>query len=296
VIVNPVAGAGSTGNKWKSIRELLTQSGLLFDYVYTDSIGHAAVLANEAALSGYKLVVSVGGDGTLNEVVNGLVEAAVPDVTLGIISTGGGSDFVRSLNIPRDYRQSCLRLANSRKVRVDIGVIEYQRSGKPAKRFFINAAGLGLDGEVVENVVKNPRPCQGTVPYVLGLLHSLAAFHNKDVTLRIGDHSEDLRVCSVVVANGRFFGGGMKVAPEADVSDGLFEVVVVGDISKLDLLLTFPRIYRGTHITHPKVRMQRATEVRIESQDRVLIQADGELLGEIPATFRILPSALSVAV
>jgi YegS/Rv2252/BmrU family lipid kinase len=269
---------------------------LLFDYVYTDSIGHATVLAKEAALSGYELVVAVGGDGTVNEIVNGLIEAAVHDVALGIISTGCGSDFIRSLGIPRDYRQACLRLVNPRKVRVDIGVIEYQSHGNPARRFFINAAGLGLDGEVVETVLKNPRFCQGTIPYLLGLFRTLAAFHNKDVTLRIDDGSEDSRVCSVVVANGAYFGGGMKVTPEADISDGLFEVMVVGDIGKLELLQAFPRIYRGTHVTHPKVRMLKATQVRIESQDRVLIQADGELLGELPATFQILPAALSIAV
>ena len=296
VIINPSAGAGSTGKKWKSIRELLTHSGMLFDSAYTDSAGHAIELAKEAALSEYKLVIAVGGDGTLNEVVNGLVEAAVPDVTLGIISTGCGSDFIRSLGIPRDYRQACLRLVNPRKVKVDIGHIEYQSHGKPTRRFFINAAGLGLDGEVVETVLKNPRFCRGTIPYVLGMLRALAAFHNKDVSLRIDDNSEDLRICSVVIANGAYFGSGMKVTPEADVSDGLFEVMVVGDIGKLELLRTFPRIYRGTHVTHPKVRTERATQIRIESLDRVLIQADGELLGEIPATFRILPSALSVAV
>ena len=254
------------------------------------------MLAKEAALSGYKLVVAVGGDGTVNEVANGLVEAAVPDVTLGIVSTGCGSDFIRSLGIPRDYRQACLRLANFHEVRIDVGLIEYQSHGNPARRFFLNAAGLGLDGEVVETVRKNLRFCRGTIPYVLGLLRALAAFHNKDVTLYIDDGSEDLRVCSVVIANGAYFGSGMKVAPEADVSDGLFEVIVVGDIGKLELLRAFPRIYKGTHVTHPKVRMQRASQIRIESPDRVLIQADGELLGEVPATFRILPSALSVAV
>ncbi len=296
VIVNPVAGAGSTAKKWKSIRELLAHSGLLFDHVLTNSKGHATVLAKEAALSGYELVIAVGGDGTVNEVVNGLVQSAVPGVTLGIISTGCGSDFVRSLRIPRDYRQASLRLANSRKVRIDVGLIEYQNHGVPVSRFFINAAGLGLDGEVVETVLGNPRFCRGTVPYVLGMLRALAAFCNKDVALRVGDGNEDIRVCSVVIANGAYFGSGMKVAPEADVSDGLFEVIVVGDIGKWELLQAFPRIYRGTHVTHPKVRMMRATQVKIESPDRVLIQADGELLGEAPATLRILPSALCIAV
>ncbi len=296
VIINPVAGAGSTGKKWESIRELLTRSGLSFDYGHTDSGGHAAALACEAALSGYRLVVAVGGDGTTNEVVNGLMEAGVPDVALGIISTGCGSDFVRSLGIPRDYRQACLRLANLHTVRIDVGHIEYQSHGVPAKRFFINAAGLGLDGEVVETVLRNPRFCRGTVPYVLGMLRALAAFHNKDVALHIDGRSEDIRVCSVVIANGAYFGSGMKVAPEADVGDGHLEVILVGDIGKLELLRAFPRIYKGTHVTHPKVQTQTASEIRIESRERVLIQADGELLGEVPAILRILPSSLTVAV
>ncbi|PIU55023.1 MAG: diacylglycerol kinase, partial [Chloroflexi bacterium CG07_land_8_20_14_0_80_51_10] len=215
---------------------------------------------------------------------------------LGILSTGTGGDFIRSLDIPRDYRQACLRLANPRKIKVDVGVVEYYSKGHLARRLFLNAAGLGFDGEVVETVAKGPKLCRGTIPYVLGLFRSLVAYRNKDVRLQVGDDSEDIRICSVVIANGGFFGGGMHVAPDADLHDGLFDIMVVGDIGKLELLRAFPRIYRGTHVTHPKVQIKRATQVTIQSSERVLVQADGELLGEVPATFRVLPSALSVAV
>ena len=297
IIVNPVAGSGSTGRKWPHIRELLTQSGFSFDYSHTEDEGHAAELAREAAGLGYEMVVAAGGDGTLNEVVNGLVGSGRADsVTLGILNTGSACDFAHFLGIPRDYNQACMRLLNPRKVPVDVGLVECQSGGQPVHRFFINAASLGLDGEVVETVAKGPKLIRGTIPYVIGLLRSLVKYRNKSVTLCIDDEQGDIRICTVVIANGGFFGGRMNVAPDADVHDGLFEVMIVEDMGKLELLRAFPRVYRGTHVTHPKVRMQRTAKLTVESAERVLVQADGELMGELPATFQVLPSALMVAV
>ena len=297
IIVNQTAGSGTTKRKWLSIRKALTQAGLSFDYVYTESNGHAFELAKEAAQAGYELVVATGGDGTINEVVNGLVASGnAKGTTMGILNTGTGCDLARFLNIPRNCQKACQRLADPYKTSIDVGLVEYQDNDKRASRYFISAAGLGFDGEVVETVHKQPRLLQGTVPYIFGVLHSLNNYQNKDIRLQIGEKSEDVRICSVVIANGGFYGKGMHVAPEASINDGLFEVIIIGDVGKLDLLRSFPKIYRGTHITHPKVRMERADQVTIQSSEQVLIQADGELIGEGPATFKVLPSALNVAV
>lgn len=297
LIVNPSAGCGSTGRKWKRIHEYLIQSGLSFDFVHTQGRGHAMELAKEAALGGYEMVVAVGGDGTLNEIVNGLLDSGnAKDITLGVLNTGTGCDFARFLGISRDYRQACLHLVNPQKVRADVGVVECQKEGQPIRRYFISAAGMGLDGEVVETAVKGPRVIHGNLPYFFGILQSLGTYRNKDIRIQLDDSVEDVRICSVIVANGGFYAGGMHIAPDANLQDGLFEVMILGDVGKLELIQVFPSAYRGAHVTHPKVRIEKAAQVIIESSERIMVQADGELVGEGPATFRIVPSALNIAI
>jgi len=296
VIVNPLAGTGLTGRKWPHIREELTHAGLSFDFMFTEGKGHAIELAREAARAGYEMVVASGGDGTLNEVVNGLVESGnATNITLGILNTGTGCDFARFLNIPRDHRLAVSRLVNPRKVLIDVGVIDCQNENLPVHRFFIGAAGLGFDGEVVKTAVSTPRVLHGNTPYFLGILHSLGTYRNKEVHLQIDENSEDIRICSVVIANAGFYASGMRMAPEADLRDGLFEVMVAGDVNKLELLQAIPKLYRGVHRTHPKIKIEKAAEVTVESLERIFIQADGEFVGEGPACFSVLPSALNIA-
>ena len=297
VIVNPVAGASSTRRKWPGIRRLLKQVGLSFDHVYTEGIGHAVELARVAAGDGYQYVVAVGGDGTVNEVANGLLHAEEPHGTaLGIISTGTGSDFARSLGIPRHYASACSFLAGSRRSLIDVGVVEYQHQGQTWRRFFVNGAGVGFDAATVAATERLPKYLGGTVPYLTGLLRTLFGYRNKPVVIRLGDKVESARILSVVVANGSYFGGGMHVAPEASLSDSLLDVVVIGDIGKLELLKALPMVYKGTHGRHPKVKMGKAARITVESSEPVLVQADGELLGEGPASFWLMPAALNVLV
>ena len=297
VIVNPAAGANSTYRKWPRISRLLGDIGLSFDYQYTEGAGHAIELARAAAGDGYGCLVAVGGDGTVNEVANGILGSdGNGSMPLGVISTGTGSDFVRSVGIPRHYVRACSCLSGSRRALIDVGVAECQRNGRPVRRFFVNAAGVGFDAAVVEATERLPKYFGGTVPYVGGLLRTLVGYRNKPVVLRIDGRIEAGDVLSVVVANGGYFGGGMHVAPEASLSDGLLDTVVFGDIGKFDLLKSLPMIYRGTHGDHPKVSMENAARVTVESTQRILVHADGELLGEAPASFWLKPAALSIMV
>lgn len=297
VIVNPAAGAASCYRKWPHIQSLLRGGGLSFDFQYTESTGHAIELARQAAGDGYRLLVAVGGDGTVNEVANGVLSAKSPEATtLGVVSTGTGNDFIRSLGIPKDYTGACQRLVGPRRLRIDAGLVEYHRNGQKCRRYFVNGAGVGFDAEVVEAVQRIPKRIGHTVPFVLGLLKTLPAYHNKDIKLSIDGRQESRRVLSVIVSNGAYFGGGMYVAPKAKVDDRRLDVLTIGDVGKLELLQVFPRVYKGTHVTHPKVRMERAERVDIESKGRILLQADGELLGEGPVRFQIVPSALCLAV
>ena len=296
IIVNPVAGANrATFRQWPHIQSLLREGGLSFDFQYTEGIGHASELAKLAASNGYRFLVAVGGDGTINEVANGLLDSAnAGTTTMGIVSTGTGNDFIKSLGIPKDYIKACKCVVGERRSLIDIGLVEFRQNGQKAKRYFINSAGVGFDAEVTEAGKGVPRFMGNTVPFVLSLLKTLPAYRNKDVRMTIDGREEKCRVLSVIVANGAYFGGGMHIAPEAELSDRRLDVLTLGDISKAELLQVFPRVYKGTHITHPKVRMEKAERVTIECDRRILLQGDGELLGEGPVTFQILPAALNV--
>jgi diacylglycerol kinase (ATP) len=298
VIINPVAGAGRTAREWPDIVGLLKKHGLNCEHDLTEAPGHAVHLAREAAKNGYDMVVSVGGDGTINEIVNGIYASGnMQNATLGIISTGTGSDYIRTVGVPHHREEACRCLAQSRKRTVDVGVVEYTNDGKTEERLFVNFAGIGFDAEIVRRTTSQFKSLGSLPSYLLGVFTTLATFANKDVTIKLDGEPLDRRICTVIMNNGRYGGGGMFTAPQAELADGWLDVLIVGDLSKPDLLRSLPRIYKGTHLTHPKVTMKRAKEIEISSSNgRVHLQADGELLGEVPARFRVMPAALNIIV
>ena len=299
VIVNPVAANGAVGKRWPQMRDILQAEGGQFDASLTKGPNHAIELAREALSAGYRTIVAVGGDGTLNEVVNGLVnEGRVdPKVNLGIIPSGTGADSVRTLGIPPDYRTACHRLLCSQPGCIDLGVITCVSEGREVRRYFLNVAGLGFDGEVAERTNRSSKALGGTLPFLSSLFVKLLTYQNKTVEITLdGQQRLQQKANSVLVCNGRYAGGGMHIGPHAALDDGLFDVIVIGDASRLEIVANLPRIYRGTHLSHPKVDEYRAREVRVQARERMFLQADGELIGEAPATFQIIPQALHVLV
>ncbi len=298
LIVNPTAANGAVGKNWLRIRDFLQAEGAKFDAVLTEEPRHATQLARQALDDGYRSIVAVGGDGTVNEVLNGLVVkgAVDPEVTLGIIPWGKGADFARMVGIPRDYAEACRHLLRSEPRPVDLGRITCFREGREVERYFINAAGLGFDGEVSEVVKRFPKVLGGAATYLACLLIGLVTYRNKNVEFSFDGQSARGRVNSVIVCNGRYFGGGMFIAPGAAFDDGLFNVVVLGNLNKLEVVVNLPRIYKGTHLTHSKVSHFAAKEIHVEARERMFLQAEGELIGEAPATFRMIPRALRVLV
>jgi len=296
VIINPLARGGRTEKIWPHINELLTETGISFDHDFTEGVGHGTELAREAVEKGYELVVAVGGDGTVNEVVNGLVdEEGKGRATLGIISTGTGGDCVRTLGIPRDYTKVCRLFSDLKGLTIDLGAVEYVSDNQRVRRFYINTAGLGFDAAVVERT-RRFKAMGGTIPFVMGFLFTFITYNGKNVAVVIDGDKEEERDLLIMVNNGRYAGGGMKFTPNADPGDGFLDVVIIGDMGKMRLLWNFPRLYRGTHITHPKVKMSRTKSVEVESVETMLLQVDGELVGQAPASFWVLPAALTVAV
>lgn len=297
VIVNPVAGAGRTAREWPRIMGLFKGNGLRFEHDLTEAPGHAVELAKTAAKKGYEIVVSVGGDGTVNEVVNGLYEAGnIKDAMLGIISTGTGGDYIRTVGISRRYEEACRCFMRPKKLTVDLGVVEYANNGSAMKRIFVNFAGMGFDAEIVRHTTQHFKALGGMFSYLLGAITTLVSYQNKKISLVIDGEELEKEVCAVVMNNGRYGGGGMFTAPDADLADGLLDVLIIGNINKADLLWSLPRIYKGTHLTHPKVTIRKAREMEIQSAQSMHLQADGEFLGELPAHFRVLPSALNIVV
>jgi YegS/Rv2252/BmrU family lipid kinase len=276
---------------------LLKSLGLRFEHDLTEAPGHARELAKSAARNGYELVVSIGGDGTINEVVNGLYDAGGnADVVLGIIGTGTGGDYIRTIGIPHAYQGACHRLVSPRKLTVDVGVVEYTSDGQMAKRLFVNFAGLGFDAEIAKTTTQRFKALGNTASYLMALLTTLIFYKNKGISLTVDGEAAERTVCTVLMSNGKYGGGGMLAAPDADLTDGFLDVLIIGDVSKPDLLWSLPRVYKGTHLTHPKVSMKKAREIEIRSGEAIPIQADGELLGELPARFYVLPAALNIAV
>ncbi|MBN1644069.1 MAG: diacylglycerol kinase family lipid kinase, partial [Dehalococcoidales bacterium] len=246
LIVNPAAGAGRTAKKWPHISRLLKKIGLKFEHDITEAPGHAIELAKAAVGKGYKFVVSVGGDGTINEIVNGLYSTGmIKDVDLGIIGTGTGSDYIRTIGVSKYYQIACQHLLNPRKISVDLGLVESLNNNVPIRRIFANFAGLGFDAEVVRATTKKYKSLGGKPAYLMGLLSTLLTYKNRNVHLTLDGQKEDRKICTIVVSNGRYGGGSMMLAPQADPSDGTFDVVIIGDITKPDLLRSIPRIYRG---------------------------------------------------
>ncbi len=297
LIVNPTAGAGRTAKHWPQIKQLLKKIGLRFEHDLTEAPGHAIELARTAVGKGYKFIVSVGGDGTINEVVNGIYDTgSIKDVALGIIGTGTGGDYIRTIGVSRNYQQSCERLLHPDKITVDLGMVEHNVNGQMKRRIFTNFAGMGFDAEVVKATTKKFKSLGSVPSYLMGLLTTLICYRNREITLKIDGKEEHRKICTIIMSNGKYGGGSMFIAPQADIKDGLFDVVIIGDVSKPDLLASLPRIYRGTHLTHPKVTLKRGRVVEIQSKSIAALQADGELLGEVPARFSVLPSALTLLI
>ena len=295
IIVNPVAGAGRTAREWPRIRELLRGQGLRFEHDQTEAPGHAIELAKEAIKKGYEIIVSVGGDGTIHEVVNGMYHGGGNgNISLGIVCTGTGSDYARTFGISRYWEEACRRLTEPTRLKVDLGAIEYSDNGRRTERVFANFAGMGFDAEIVRRTSLSFKSFGSTISYLLGIFTTLVSYRNREIKLIIDGDEMVQKVCAVVVNNGKYGGGGMFIAPDADPSDGRLDLMIIGDIGKADLIRSLPLIYKGTHGKHPKVQLRKAREVEIRSDLPLNLQADGELLGRLPVRFRVIPAALNL--
>ena len=237
----------------------------------------------------------MGGDGTISEVASGILErdGRSPRPILGILAAGRGNDFRRSVGSRISAAQLAHKLATETPPPVDAGRISFAGLDVPDD-YFINIAGVGFEPEVLKTAESEFRRLPRALGYLAAMLTTLRTYENAQLELRIDDRTLNLKANSVLVANGRFFAQGMHVAPDADIRDGLFDIVVVGNLGRLPLILTYPLLYLGRHISHPKVGVVRARRVEIRVGRELAVEADGELRGILPAIFEIVPRALRV--
>jgi YegS/Rv2252/BmrU family lipid kinase len=298
VVVNPRSAGGKTERRWPQLRQIIHEAYGPFEERFTAAPGDGTKLAREALKGGAELVVALGGDGTINEVVNGFFDGddALPG-TFGVLPSGSGGDFVKTLGTAKDLRAAASQLKSAPK-KIDVGRLTFiGHDGTETRRHFINITSFGISGLVDRYVNESSKPLGGTVAFALASLRAGTKYKNAKVRLTLdGRPPRDGKIYTVAVANGRYFGGGMKVAPEARLDDGLFDVVTLGDFGFSDLLLRGLDIYSGKHVTNPKVTIHRARRVEAtpENGEEVLLDVDGEQPGRLPATFELLPAALTV--
>jgi len=282
-IVNPAAGKGAGARIALHLAAELSAAGLGADVVSTPAPGEAARLASAAVEDGYERVIAVGGDGTANEVANGLVDT---DVALALYPIGSGNDFARALGYPRKRSKLLSFLAEARPRRIDVGEVN--------GRIFLNAAGVGIDGHVAERIVASVRVVGPTLGYFVGALVSIATYRPRqmrvtiDGTVRTGKH------LVVVAANGTHFGSGMHVAPNAKLDDGLLDIVVGGDLGRWASLVALAKLYRGTHIDGRTILGFRAPALDVELEEPLPMQLDGEASRAAALHVRVRPRALTV--
>ncbi|MHB8508489.1 MAG: diacylglycerol/lipid kinase family protein [Candidatus Dormibacteria bacterium] len=296
-IVNPASANGSTGRRWELLSRRVTEAGLPHTSLTTGGPGHAIALARGAVEAGASLVVAVGGDGTMNEVANGVLQAGERGVAVGLLPLGTGGDFRRTLGLPENMDRAVAAFIACRTRAVDVGHIAMTGlDGIPAERWFVNIADAGIGGVVVERVNRTSKMLGGRISFLYASMATLLSFRPQEVRVESAEGRFEGRAQNVVVANGQYFGGGMWVAPGASPDDGLLDVVVLGDIARFEALRSIGDIYKAKHLENPKVRSWRSAEVRVSSPERVLLDVDGEMCGTLPATFRVVPHALQVVV
>jgi diacylglycerol kinase (ATP) len=297
-IVNPASGAGKAGREWATVESWLPSSGLPYEVAKTTRPLEATEIAQQAVRESRPVVVAVGGDGTLNEVVNGFFRNGAPLPTtskLAMVPLGTGGDFRRTLRIPNDTRQAIEVLRSGVVRRLDAGCVTYQtEDGSTAVRHFINIADAGLGGEVVY-LVGNGTKRFGSATYTLAGLRALLGFKNKPMSVNIDGTTHELKKAQqVVVANCQFFGGGMQMAPSASPTDGVFDVVLIKNAGKIETMRGMSDIRSGKHLdqTNPKMELMYGKRISVTSPARVRIDLDGEAVGFLPALFEIQPGAI----
>ncbi|MDR2359618.1 MAG: diacylglycerol kinase family lipid kinase [Prevotellaceae bacterium] len=301
VIVNPKAGSGKGLTDWPVISNQMNRSGVDFSCVFTERKYHAVELAVKAVNDGYRKLVAIGGDGTINEIVNGLFiqqKVAPADVSLAVIPAGTGNDWLRMFGIPDTYSKAVQSIVNHRTILQDVGLITFYETRIKHQRYMANVAGLGFDAMV--NRLFNHLKDEGRYSknmYLRGTFRTLLSYHSKQFSVTVDDRLLFKgSVFSAAVGIGKYNGGGMNQMPNAVVDDGLFDITIVKQMNPLKVLYHFRKLYNGKIYRIPKVLARQGKRVVIDTLPESPIEIDGEAMGYSPFTFELIPKSIKVVV
>jgi YegS/Rv2252/BmrU family lipid kinase len=300
VVVNPNAGHGKGKKDWKQISSLLTIYNINYDFCFTQYASHAIELTREAIGNGFRCFIGVGGDGTMNEIVNGIFgqsEVPTTEFTIGTITVGTGNDWGRMFNMPSGYEDAVRAISNGKITIHDAGLCIYHSGEKEIRRFFINIAGLGFDALVVKRTNRQKeRGRRGKAIYMWNLLMSLIVYRHIHTEVEIDNNKVSNETFTISIGIGKYSGGGMMQTPHALHDDGLFDITVIKRISKGEVIRNLKRLYDGSIYDHTKIEWYRGKDIRINSDPAIHAEADGESLGHSPIEFRIIPKCINVVI
>jgi diacylglycerol kinase (ATP) len=294
LVLNPHAGKGKGQKVFAAIRELLERRIPKLDIKISEYAGHAFQIGRDAASQGYERVLTVGGDGTPFEIVNGLYAEGRPRQTieLGMIPAGTGNSFLRDF-AEISWRQAVENILNGRQRKVDLVEISYVRDHKEIKQYYLNILGVGLIADILK-LTNEKLKGFGSLGYSLAVMMRLAKGMRNRILLTIDGKKMEVVNSALVISNSKYTGGAMNIAPMADTQDGQVDVVIFQEVNRRDILSIFSRVFKGTHVGHPKVKTFRAVEIDIDSCPQELLMADGELLGLTPLRLKVLPGELTI--
>ncbi|MBC8047628.1 MAG: diacylglycerol kinase family lipid kinase [Fimbriimonadaceae bacterium] len=297
VIINPVSGRNKGGKLWHKIKPLLTEGGISFDFAITEYVDHASEITGNAAKAGYTNFLIIGGDGTANDVVNGICNSSI-DInlfTIAMLSAGTGNDWVRTIG----KCPSLNSIVNSLKQRStflhDVGICSYHKNDTIRKRYFINIVGLGFEGHVAKRLFEEKSIFRGTkLQYQIAILRSLFIYKHTQMKITVDGVTTELTTLSIAAGIGKYNGGGLKQLPESKYDDGLLDMTVIGNMSKLKMVISLPKLQSGVHTKMKEVKTFRGKEISIESKPNVFIDADGEYLGTTAIQISIANNKLQI--
>lgn len=297
-IINPNAGVGLGGREWYIIENVLRSYQLKFHPVFTEAKGHAIRIAEKGINDGFRNIIVVGGDGTMNEVINGCFHqntCPTSDLNLSMITVGTGNDWGRMFRIPTNYQDAVKVILEKKTCLQDTGVAYYHSNGKTDKRYFINIAGLGFDALVARRTNRQKEKGRGgKAIYLWSLLISLLSYKHTRAQIEINGQKINHKVFTLSLGIGRYSGGGMMQTPEALPDDGLFDITVIKKLSKAEVVRSLKLLYNGLILKHPKVEGYKGKDISIESEPLMHLELDGESLGHSPIKFEIIPRSINV--
>ena len=294
-IVNPLAGR-SRGHSWPAVERALRTAGIPLEVEYTTTVREGEYIAHRALRAGWRRVLVAGGDGSVHDVVNGIMSAEAhqwADTTLAVAPLGTGNDWARSLGMDMAPPVLAATVIASRTLQHDVGVVDFPDAAPPRRRWFINVAGAGYDAHVIGRL---PPHVRSGFAYLWGALTGLLSYHASRFTIEVNGELNERCLLLAFVANAQACGNGMRVAPSARVDDGLLDLVTIDEVGLLPALLKIAKLYRGTLLGDPVVRHVRSAQLRLDAHPPADVEAEGQIVGRTPAVFSILPGALKVVV